>query len=42
MLEDLMDELEGLSERSLLPDMVDEERCDNLLFELIDHHCKGE
>lgn len=42
MLEDLMDELEGLSEQSLLPDTVNEERCDNLLFELIDRHCKGE
>lgn len=35
MLEQLMDDLEKLSEDSLLPEKVDEERCDDLLFSIV-------
>jgi len=44
MLEELMDSLEKLSERSILPETVNEDRCDNLLFEIIEltHQKNGE
>jgi len=40
MLENLMVELEELSEKSLLPDTVNDEKCDNLLYTIMDLHHK--